>query len=234
MNADEYCSILISSLAITFYIFILLRIFFPRLIGKKFSEKKFSLSTLPPEINKEEFLEKLKKSGRNEAKKIYFRAIGKTETEILFDKVTNFCKNFLKFFPAVYFFFFNYKFFILYGYVLFLSFIIVKGLKSLIKKPRPDGTNSKSFPSAHAAFSGVGFSFFVAFCRFNKEFFLYNSLHKFIILFMFIGLVLTAASRVFFKRHSFLDVSCGLILGFSLSYLLSRALINLNILNAAG
>ena len=91
----------------------------------------------------------------------------------------------------------------LYNYAIATTgtYAIVKTVKMIAKKERPDGTNDESFPSGHAAQAALGSTYITA---------AYGFLFG---LPMFVLTVLVAAIRVICKKHTLIDVFSGFCIG---------------------
>jgi hypothetical protein len=203
------------SFSICFYVFIFLRIFAPFLIkGSKESKniKKFNLNALSENVDKVSFVEKLHKLGRQDAKILFFRAIGKTDKEIKFDKLSTWAKNILKFSPMIYGLFFDLKSCVVFSYSLALCFFWVKILKKTTKQERPDKSNSKSFPSGHSSHASNGFFYSIFYLSSRQSFDAMFVLHISILLIFWIFVLY---SRLAFKRHRAIDVLAGVCIGFA-------------------
>lgn len=211
-------------LSIILYSIVFIRVFTPqvmrkllrKILKKEFNKNKFNLSKLPSNLNKEEFLQKIQKMNRADAKEFFFKAIGKTNKEIFYDKISTYCKNILKTQPIFYFLIFDINFVFLYSYNLFICFCLTKSLKRIFKRERPDETNSKSFPSGHCANASVGFFFTIQRINFIDHLSIlgFNVYYNVIILLiLFILWIFVLYSRLKFKRHYPSDIIAGVLIG---------------------
>ena len=91
-----------------------------------------------------------------------------------------------------------------------LTMGIGSGLKYLIDKERPDKSNNKSFPSLHTGFSFAGATFIQR--RYGWEW----GIPAYAVA-TYVGW-----SRVYGKKHDWVDVTAGAVLGIGCAYLFTR------------
>lgn len=145
--------------------------------------------------------------GKVDGKRLYFKKLGKTDTQIKADEIAT---HYLRaawivpqFLPAV----FNTSGVGgIYNLSLFSTYITTHILKTIVKKERPDKGNFKSFPSGHTsgtmvlpAFLHKMYSFKIA-----SPFYIFS--------------VATGISRIYSDRHDVYDVIAGAIIGFICGY----------------
>lgn len=172
-----------------FFSFILVRDFTPNLIKRN------------PLVNKPNVLSSEDKKGltTGQAKIKIMKKIGKTDNQILMYKVATFSKNVLKYGMIPVSLFTSKDAFFKYSVAYCGYFGFSKILKKYTKKPRPDGSNSRSFPSGHTASAFLG-AFFIHYLFGWKVAFVPYLLS------IFVGL-----SRVYCNSHTIIDVLGGVM-----------------------
>lgn len=178
------------------YVYLIARVYFPNLVYLK------PFGRLTVNFPAEHLPQDYTSMNKAEIKKHVFRKIGKSEFKILLDDVMTVAKDLIKFSPILISIATRDQvIYLSYAQALFVYFLTTKALKKIVHKKRPDGLNSKSFPSGHTASAFVGATFFTI--KYGWK----------------IGLPIYAVatmvgwSRVYCERHTVLDVLGGAFFG---------------------
>jgi len=144
---------------------------------------------------------------KSEGKRAFFRAIGKTEGQILADDWGTYYLRASWAIPQLMPQFFNYSGVGgMYNASLFSTYMITKVVKKVAHKERPDHSNFFSFPSGHSSGTAT----------------LGGFLHKFygkkIASPFILASIITGGSRIYANRHDFWDVSAGLTIGWACGF----------------
>ena len=95
-----------------------------------------------------------------------------------------------------------------------------QGLKAVIHKQRPDGSSNDSFPSAHTALAFAAASYFDI--RFGQK-------NQNVAPLLYSAAALTAFGRIKAKKHYFVDVAAGALLGAAMGHAFTSPNSGLNI-----